>query len=130
MERRRRLVPGIRIRTPIVLRLRRILAHRHRCSTSPGVHSSGELLAAIRLDQSVCLLDALAHVAFVLDSRLCLLPCYADATRPLVAQPLLADFDGAVWPVAQGDTTFPGLGLLSRSAPGRTPPARSPAAQI
>src|SRR5690242_20159163 len=100
MERRRRLVPGIRIRTPIVLRLRRIFTHRHRRGADLGFHSSRELFPTVCVDDTVRVLDALAYVTLVLDSRLRLFSADADAPRPLVAKPLLADFDGAVWLVA------------------------------
>src|SRR5215470_3222770 len=130
MERRGCLVPGIRVRSPTVLRLRGILPHCHRRGTDVGVHSSREFPASVWFDDAVRVLDALAHVTLVLDSRLCLLPADAAAPRPLVAKSLLADFDGAVWVVAQGNTAFPDLGLLSRRAARPAPPDRCPTAQI
>ena len=71
LERRGRLVPGFRIRSAAFLRFCRLLAHRHRRGSGARIHGAGKLRPPFSIHQPFDLLDALAHVALFLDSRLC-----------------------------------------------------------
>src|ERR1039457_6231966 len=63
----------------------------------------------------------MAHVAFVLDSRLRVPAAGRFTTRNLVAQPGAGVLDGAVWGVAQGIAVVRLLGRLPRGFTGAPP---------
>ena len=114
LERPRRLVPGLWLWLAALLRFRRLLARRDWGRKDSWLHRAGELCPAIRLHHAIDLLDTLAHVAVVLDSRL-RVPAPGDvATRSVVAKLGAHRFDGFVWPVAQRKYFVCVVGKLSR----------------
>src|SRR5208283_2279898 len=63
-------LPGVWIRIAAFLRFCRVLAYRNRRRQDSRLHRAGEFRAALCVCDSVDLLDALAHVIVLLDSRL------------------------------------------------------------
>ena len=116
MEWARRLVSGGRLWVAAFLRLRRLLAYCDWCCESDGLYFAGELCSSISLHDAIHLLDALAHVAVVLDSRLSFFPARGNATRDVVAKSCASAFHDCLWIVAQGDHLVLIVGLLSRSS--------------
>src|SRR5208337_5117014 len=108
---------GVWLRITAFPGFRRLLAHRNRRCQSAGIHVARELRASISIHQSIDLLDALAHVAIVLDSRLRFPPAGSDAPRDVVAKSRFSGFDDPVRIVAQSKLALRALGLLSRRAP-------------
>src|SRR5271165_2288433 len=130
VERAGRLVPGVRIRTAAFPGLRRLLAYRHRRREDAGLHSAGKLRSSLRVHNALDFLDALAHVAIVLDPRLCF-PSAGDVTaRDVVAKSGARDFDGALRRVAQSQPAVRAVGLLSRRAARPAPPSTAIAAKV
>src|SRR5215467_5216084 len=114
------MVPRLWIRSAVVLRFCRLLAYRDRSCAVTRIHNPRKFQPAIRICDSVGLLDALAHVPFVLDSRLRFLSTDANAPVAVVASRLPGSLYGAFRPLAQSDAALPDLGLLPRSAFSRT----------
>src|SRR5579862_1648783 len=130
MEWSRCLVRGLRIRIAVISRFRRLFPYRHRSSAGFGNFTAREFQSPLRLDQSIHVLDALAHVSVVLDPRLRVLPSYANAQRDVVAQSMPRHLHDTVWTLAQGDSAVSDLGLVSRSAPGAAPTDRVGRAKV
>src|SRR5208337_1418440 len=130
VERYRCLVPGIRLRTAALFRFRRILAYRHRRGPGAWVHSTGELRASLSIHYSVNLLDALAHVAILLDSRLRFPPAGSSPPRDVVEKSCFSGFDDPVRIVAQSKRALRALGLLSRGAARLASSGTTGAAQV
>ena len=85
---------------------------------------------AISIHHSVDLLDALAHVAVVLDSRLRLPSAGRSAPRSVVAQSRARHLDDPVRTVAQSKRALRVVGLLSRRAAGPASSGAASAAQV
>src|SRR5208283_707932 len=100
LEWRGRLVSGFWIWIAAFLRFRWLLAHRHRRRQNAGLYPAGELCPSLPIRNAVDLLDALAHVALVLDSRLCFSPVGRFAPRDVVAKFRAHRFDGRIRTVA------------------------------
>src|ERR1700686_3450137 len=130
MEWRGLLVPGAGIRAATFPGFRRLLTHRDRRRASPGLHHAGKLRASVSIDQSFDLLDALAHVAVVLDSRLRFPPAGHIAPRGVVAKFRARDLDGVVRTLASSQRAVSGVGLLSRRAPCASSSSAAGPAQI
>ena len=76
------------------------LAFGYALQIFPGSHSARKFCPSLRLYQPLSILDTLAHVALVLDSRLSVLPTHATAKGNVVAKPVPGHCDDAVRPVA------------------------------
>src|ERR1035441_6276661 len=96
-----RLVFGIWLRVAALLRFRRLLPRRHWGRQGSWLHRARKLCPAIRIHYSLDLLDTLAHVALVLDSRLRVSSIGGVATGSVVAKPGAGHLDDLVWFVAQ-----------------------------
>ncbi len=66
----RRLVHDSRLRVPTLLQLLRILAHSHWCGAPVRHPVARKFQPSLSLDHNLRFLDALAHVALLLDTRL------------------------------------------------------------
>src|SRR5579871_2316946 len=126
----RRLVPCVWLWPANLLRLRRLLAHCNWGSAHARFHPAGEFRSPLCLHHTLHVLDALAHVPFLLDSRLCLPADGNVAPRRMVAQALPPAFDGALRHLAQGNHTFPALRFLSRSVAHPPSPSATGRAKI
>src|SRR5208283_426853 len=111
-------------------RLRRLFAHRHRSREDAGLHLAGEFRSSLRVHDALDLLDALAHVAVVLDPRLRVHSPGNVTARDLVAKSGARHFDGAVRRVAQSQPAIRALGLLSRDASRPAPPGTATATKV
>src|SRR5271157_4419346 len=100
LEWRGRLVSGVWIRIAAFLRFRWLFAHCHRRRQNAGLYPARELCASVPVHNAVDLLDALAHVTLVLDSRLCFSPLGGFAPRDVVAKLRADSFDDPVRTVA------------------------------
>src|ERR1051326_7592386 len=116
VERSRCLGPRLRIWAATVPRFCGIFAHCHRRREGFGLYRAGKLCSSISLHQSLGFLDTMAHVAVVLDSRLCISSARDFAARNVVAQPGAGDLHGGVWAVAPRQRAISSVGGLSRRA--------------
>src|SRR6201987_3926778 len=124
------LVPRFRIWTSTVLRFCRLLPFRDRRSAGSRTHRSRKLRSTVPIDHAIDLLDSLAHVALILDPRLCVPPLGNASPRSLVEKHCPRHLDGPVRCVAQGDHPLSALGHVSRASARRASPDSTGPAQI
>src|ERR1051326_4888952 len=122
--------PRLRIWTATVPRFCGILAPCHRRREGFGLYRAGKLRSSISLHQSLGFLDAMAHVAVVLDSRLCISSARDVAARNVVAQLGSGDLHGGVWTVASCQRAISSVGPLSRRAAGAAPAGATGSAAV
>src|SRR3569623_2014830 len=83
----------LRLRTPVLSRLLRLLRHRDRLGCAPGLRPAGELQDAVSIGVAARILAALAHLAVDLAARLPLRPAGRQPRCPVahVRQPVADD---------------------------------------
>src|ERR1022692_1739972 len=121
MGRYRRLGTGGGLWFPAISRLRRLHEYRHRSCCSIRDPTAGELSIAILVNQRICVLDALAYVAFILDQGLPVLAVGHGTLRAGMALLCAVLFHGHFWIVARGRFDIHLLGGLSRLVAGGPP---------
>ncbi len=94
------LVPGVWVRITAILRLCRLLPYCDRRRQNPRFYLTRELRCSVPIRHPIDFLDAMAHVAVVLDSGLCILPAGRVTTRGVVAKLSPSTFDDPFWIVA------------------------------
>src|SRR5262245_28496573 len=113
MERAGRLGPSVRLWLPAVFRFRRVLKYGDRRSAHSRSSTSGEFRQAVFVAKPFGLLDPLAHVPFILDSRLRLFTSCDNSTGIVVAVFRAVYIHGRFWILARCEDHIHHLGALS-----------------